>query len=87
MENMESKDARACRHDCKCPHHKMIPGIVILFGLTLLIGVLGVISLEAVSIVLPVLIILGGLQKMMGGMCKCCKHCGGGNSCCGTEKK
>lgn len=58
---------------CTCPHHKIIPGLVVLFGLTFLLGTLGVLSAYTVGIVWPILIILGGLQKMFGHKCGCCK--------------
>lgn len=57
---------------CKCPHHKMIPGLVVLFGLLFLLHALGVVTEGLVSVVWPVLVILVGLQKMMQGKCKCC---------------
>jgi hypothetical protein len=57
---------------CKCPHHKVIPVLIVLFGLTFLLGALGVISGNTVSIIWPSLIILGGLMKLTKGMCKCC---------------
>ncbi len=58
---------------CTCPHHKVIPGLIVLFGLTFLLGALGVLSAYAVSIIWPILVMLGGLQKMFGGKCGCSK--------------
>jgi len=57
---------------CKCGHHKVLPGIVILFGLLFLLGTLGVVSPEVVNIGWPILVILGGLMKMMQMKCTCC---------------
>lgn len=57
---------------CKCPHHMMIPGLVVLFGLLFLLEALGVVAMSLVEVVWPVLVILAGLQKMMEGKCKCC---------------
>ena len=58
---------------CGCPHHKMIPLLVVLLGVLFLLGNLGKVSSEVVVIVWPIVVIVGGLQKMFGHMCKCCK--------------
>jgi len=58
---------------CKCPHHKAMPILVILFGLTFLLGAWGTLSQETVNFVWPVLVILAGVVKMTKGMCKCCQ--------------
>jgi hypothetical protein len=58
---------------CGCMHHKMIPLLIVLIGVVFLLGNLGKISMETVSIIWPALVILAGLQKMFSGMCKCCK--------------
>ena len=63
---------------CKCPHHKVVPGLTVLFGLLFLAGNMGWVSMETVAW-WPVLVILAGLMKMSRGMCKCCSmggHCG-----------
>lgn len=57
---------------CDCLHHKIIPALIILFGLIFLLQGLGEISKEFVNIVWPVIVILGGLTKLLKGMCKCC---------------
>ena len=59
---------------CRCPHHKVIPGLIVLFGLTFLLGATGVLSSYAVSIIWPILIVLGGLMKLFKGACKCCAN-------------
>mgnify|MGYP001560885175 CR=1 FL=1 len=58
---------------CKCTHHKVVPVLIVLFGLTFLLGNLGILSGAIASIVWPSLIILGGLMKFSRGMCSCCK--------------
>lgn len=58
---------------CNCPHHKMIPLLVVLAGVDLLLGALNVLSPMAVNVILPILIIVAGATKMSGGMCKCCQ--------------
>ncbi len=57
---------------CKCPHHKMMPILVILFGLVFLLGNMGVLSWALVGLVWPVLVIAAGGMKLAKGMCKCC---------------
>lgn len=58
---------------CKCPHHKALPTLVILFGLTFLLGALGILTWGAVSIIWPIILILAGFAKLSGRKCKCCK--------------
>ena len=62
---------QACPTQCKC--HKMGPLLIILIGVTFLLGALGYVSEGTVAIVWPILLILIGMKKMGGGMCKCCK--------------
>ena len=52
--------------------HKMVGGLVALLGLAFLLGNLGLLSMSTVSMAWPILLILIGLKKMMGGACKCC---------------
>lgn len=59
---------------CKCPHHKVFPILIVLFGLTFLLGALGVLTEGAVSIIWPLIVIIAGLKKLGKGMCKCCAH-------------
>ena len=58
---------------CGCPHHKVVPGLVILFGLLFLLGAYEVVTMRLVQIGWPILVILAGLMKMSQGNCKCCK--------------
>ena len=57
---------------CKCPHHKVIPALVVLFGLVFLLGTLNILTPGAVNIAWPVIIMVAGLTKMKSGSCKCC---------------
>lgn len=72
MENMQN--TQGTKNMCKCPHHKTLPILVILFGLTFLLGNLGIVSSGFANIVWPVLIIVAGGMKLGDkmGMCKCC---------------
>jgi hypothetical protein len=72
----EKKDISCgnCGRGCGCVHHKVMPLLVVVFGLVFLLGALGKMSMETVNVVWPVIVIIAGLKKMaMGmGMCKCC---------------
>ncbi|MBI2644811.1 hypothetical protein HYW94_01370 [Candidatus Uhrbacteria bacterium] len=57
---------------CGCPHHKMMPLFIVLFGLVFLLKTLNVITPEVLDVAWPVIVILAGLFKMTKGMCKCC---------------
>lgn len=57
---------------CKCPHHKVVPVLIVLLGLVFLLQAMGTISSDFASLAWPVVIILIGLQKLFGGMCSCC---------------
>lgn len=57
---------------CKCSHHKLGGVLVVLFGLLFLGGTFGWWGGNVVNIGWPVLVIIGGLSKMMEGKCKCC---------------
>jgi len=59
---------------CQCPHHKITPIFVVLFGLVFLLGTLDVLAARTVSIVWPIIVILVGLQKMFGSRCTCCSR-------------
>jgi hypothetical protein len=57
---------------CACPHHKMIPLLITLIGLSFLLSSMGVISESTNAAVWPVFLTLIGLQKLFAGCCKCC---------------
>lgn len=79
MENMQNM--QGTKGICKCPHHKVVPILVILFGLTFLLGMWSMLSWDAVNIIWPVLVIAAGAMKLTErmGMCKCCDR---GWGCC-----
>ncbi len=58
---------------CKCPHHKMVPLSILLIGVAFLLGEMGTLSMHAVNIIWPILVIVIGGTKMAGNSCKCCK--------------
>ncbi len=53
---------------CNCPHHKTVAWMIVLIGVTFLLGALGAFSSMAVNVIWPILLIIGGFSKM----CKCC---------------
>lgn len=57
---------------CTCMHHKIVPILVVLFGLLFLLGAFGTVSARTVEVGWPILVILAGLMKMSERMCKCC---------------
>ena len=74
MENdmkMGGKMCGACGCGCGCMCHKIIPVLVILFGLDFLLGMLGVLTVSFVSVSWPILVILAGCVKMFKGSCRC----------------
>lgn len=67
--NMESKECSTC--GCVC--HKFTGILIILFGLTFLLGHLGVISHHVVNIIWPILlIVVGVVVGFRKSICKCC---------------
>ena len=63
----------ACESKCGCACHSAMGVLVIAFGLTFLLSAMGVISQDKAGIAWPIIVILAGLKKTFGGMCKCCK--------------
>ena len=57
---------------CGCPHHKMGPTALVIFGLVFLLGNLNILTASAVSMIWPIILIVAGLMKMKSGSCKCC---------------
>jgi len=57
---------------CNCRHHKVIPLLIVVFGVVFLLQAMGKLTPEYVSIVWPVLVIAGGGTKLFSGYCTCC---------------
>ena len=57
---------------CNCMHHSFVGILVTLFGLLFLLGNMEVVTMEMVNTGWPVLVIIGGLMKLMGKKCTCC---------------
>ena len=68
---------------CSCPHHMVMPILIMLLGLVFLLKAWGVMTADMTDMIWPIIIILIGLMKLMGKKCKCCGHDGG--SCCMTK--
>jgi len=58
---------------CPCPCHKSVSLLVVLFGLTFLLGALNIFSSNLVAIIWPILVILAGAKMLFKGFCKCCE--------------
>lgn len=56
---------------CKCSHHKVGAILIIVIGLTFLLGVMNVLSPMVVAYAWPILVIVFGVTRLMGGSCKC----------------
>lgn len=65
-------DMQQTGQKCNCFHHKLVPIFIVLLGVLFLLGAMDVIAAHTVSVVWPVIVILAGLQKLMGHNCKCC---------------
>ncbi len=65
---MEQMDGQKCQ----CPHHQVIPFLVLLFGLLFLLSAYDVFTAGFVAVAWPVLVILAGLTKRFGRKCSCC---------------
>jgi len=55
---------------CHCKHHKVMPWLIILIGLTFLLGNVGVFTVNAVNVIWPVLLVILGASKL----CRCCSN-------------
>jgi hypothetical protein len=76
---------------CKCPHHKVVPGLITLIGLLFLMNALGWLSAGTLAWTWPLALTLIGVMKLSRGMCKCCSEhgkCGGAGcaECMGDKK-
>lgn len=56
---------------CRCGHHKIFPGLIVLFGLLFLLEYFGVFTPAFTAVAWPILVILGGLVKFSSGSCRC----------------
>ncbi len=57
---------------CKCPHHKVVPLMITLIGLSFLLQAFNVLMPETVAWMWPLFLTVAGIMKMMRGSCKCC---------------
>lgn len=58
---------------CSCPHHKMIPFLMLLLGVLFLLLAFNLVTWRLASIVWPMLVIVGAVTKLAKGRCKCCE--------------
>lgn len=57
---------------CNCPHHKVIPWMIILAGIDFVIGGIWPGFGMWMWIILGILIIIAGATKLMSRKCGCC---------------
>ena len=57
---------------CKCPHHSVVPFLIVLIGVVFLLEALGKVTVAFTAMAWPILLILIGCQKLFKGICKCC---------------
>lgn len=69
---MNNKGMGMGKNVCKCPHHSVMPILIVLFALVFLLGNLGVFSMGFVNIAWPIIVGAGGIMKMMSRKCTCC---------------
>ena len=72
MDDMMKNGGGMTCGSCGCMHHKFVPILIILFGLTFLLEAYGMLGAATVGIVWPILVILTGILKLTSGKCKCC---------------
>jgi len=73
MENMQNMGGmNGGKNVCKCHHHKVVPVSIILIGIVFLLGTIGVLTMWAVNVIWPILLIVIGGTKLGSRMCKCC---------------
>lgn len=68
MEGMEGKQGMMC----KCSHHKMESGFVVLFGVVFLGVAFGWWDMVTAGYIWPIIVIVAGGMKFFSGKCKCC---------------
>ena len=57
---------------CTCRHHRIKPICIFLIGLAFLLAKFNVLTMEAVSWIWPILVIVIGGTKTFEYKCKCC---------------
>jgi hypothetical protein len=72
MDNMMGEKGMGKGMKCGCPHHKVVPLMVVLFGLTFLLRAMGTITPETAGMIWPIVVIIAGGTKLFSNSCKCC---------------
>jgi hypothetical protein len=75
METTEEK--KSCEgKKCRCFCHKMDGLFYVVIGVIILLWAFDVIRANIFWIIVGAVVIVAGLQKIMGGFCKCCDKAG-----------
>ena len=75
METTEEKKSCATGK-CRCFCHKMDGVIWMVIGIIILLWAFGVIQQNLFWIIVGAAVVVAGLQKILGGFCKCCDKAG-----------
>ena len=71
METSEEK--KSCENEKPCCLCQKMGGVfIVLIGVAILLGALDVLSEKTAMVSISIIVILIGLKKICGGMCKCC---------------
>ncbi len=57
---------------CGCKHHKVVPLMITVIALDFILGRLGTFSMDTVSTIWPIALLIIGLTKLTAHKCKCC---------------
>jgi len=57
---------------CRCMHHSMVPWAIILIGVLVLLQAFNAFSMKVAAIILGILIIFIGGNKLNAHRCNCC---------------
>ena len=59
---------------CNCPHHKVVPWMIVLIGIDIILGAFGIlINGTWMWVIIGVLLVIIGGVKLSGRKCGCCK--------------
>ena len=75
---METTEEKKCceTKKCRCFCHKMDGVIWMVIGIIILLWAFDIIRANLVWIIVGSVVIVAGLQKILGGFCKCCDRAG-----------
>jgi len=72
MDSMSNAGMGGKPNVCNCPHHKVVPGVIVLVGLFFVLQSFGMLLSISPMLVFGLLLLVVGFMKLMGRKCKCC---------------